>query len=89
LILDGIRTAGEWNVVRSTLEIHILAYNISPEFVGVTNEDGQVSFDELNTGMYLAIVGQVEGQDLQYRFDSALIALPGLGTDGRWQYQVF
>jgi hypothetical protein len=88
LILDGIRTAGEWNVIRSTLEAHILAYNIAPEFTSVTNEDGQASFGNLRTGMYLAIVNQVERDDLHYRFDSALIALPGLGPDGRWQYQV-
>ena len=88
LILDGIRTAGEWNVIRSTLEAHILAYNIAPEFAAVTNEDGQVSFETLETGMYLAIVSQAEQDDLHYRFDSALIALPGLGPDGRWQYQV-
>ena len=88
LILDGIRTSGEWDVVRSTLKAHILAYNIAPEFTSVTNEDGQVSFESLKTGMYLAIVNQVEQDDLHYRFDSALIALPGLGSDGRWQYQV-
>ena len=88
LILDGIRTAGEWNVIRSTLEAHILAYNIAPEFTSVTNEDGQASFGNLRTGMYLAIVNQVERDDLHYRFDSALIALPGLGPDGRWQYHV-
>ena len=88
LILDGIRTSGEWDIVRSTLEAHILAYNIAPEFTSVTNEDGQVSFESLKTGMYLAIVNQVEQDDLHYRFDSSLIALPGLGSDGRWQYQV-
>ena len=88
LILDGIRTAGEWNIVRSTLEAHILAYNIAPEFTSVTNEDGQVSFESLKTGMYLAIVNQVEQDDLHYQFDSALIALPGIEQDGRWQYQV-
>jgi hypothetical protein len=88
LILDGIRTAGEWSVLRATLEAHILAYNIAPEFTAVTNEDGQASFGSLKTGMYLAIVNQAEQDDIYYRFDSALIALPGLGSDGRWQYQV-
>lgn len=88
LILDGIRTAGEWNVVRSTLEAYILAYNIAPEFISVTNEDGQASFDKLSTGMYLAIVSQAEQHNWNYRFDSALVALPGLDSDGRWQYQV-
>lgn len=83
LILDGIQTAGEWNVIRSTLETYILANHLAPEFTSVTNEDGQASFRKLNTGMYLAIVSQ----DVYYRFDSALIPLPGLGTDGCWQYQ--
>ena len=86
--LDGIRTAGEWNVIRSTLEAHILAYSVAPEFTSVTNKDGQASFGALKTGMYLATAIQAEQDGLHYRFDSALIALPGLGPDGRWQYQV-
>ena len=88
LILDGIRTAGEWNVVRTTLETHILAYNILPEFTSVTNADGQAKFETLKTGMYLATVSQIEANDMYYLFDSALIAVPGLGSDGCWQYQV-
>ena len=88
LILDGIRTAGERNVDRSTLETHILANNIAPECTSVTNADGQASFESLKTGMYLAIVNHVAQDDLHYRFDSAIIALPGLESDGRWQYQV-
>jgi hypothetical protein len=88
LILNGIQTTGEWNVVRSTLEAHILANDISPESTATTKEDGQVSFEELPTGLYLAIVGQAAQGDLRCRFDSALIALPGLGADGCWQYQV-
>ena len=88
LTFDGIRTTGEWNVIRSTLETNILAHNITSEFSSVTNEDGQVTFDGLRTGMYLAIVNRAERQDLNYRFDSALIALPGLENNGRWQYQV-
>lgn len=88
LILNGIQTVGEWNVVRSTLEAYILANHITPEFTAATNEAGQVTFGTLMTGMYLATVGQAEQENLQCRFDSALIALPGLGNDGMWQYQV-
>lgn len=88
LILNGIRTAGEWNVVRSTLEAHILANNIAPDFNSVTNKDGKASFGALQTGLYLAIINQGEKYEPYYRFDSALIALPGLGQDGHWQYQV-
>lgn len=88
LVLDGIRTAGEWNVVRSTLEAYILAYNLAPEFTSLTNADGTGSFASLKTGMYLAIAGQAEENGVHYLFDSALISLPGLGPNGRWQYQV-
>lgn len=83
LVLNDIRTNGEWDVIRSTLETHILTYQLAPEFTAVTNTDGQASFDGLKTGMYLAIVSP----DAHYQFDSALIPLPGLGTDGIWQYQ--
>ena len=87
LTLNGIQTTGEWNVVRSTLEAHILAYNIAPEYISVTNKDGQANFEMLKTGMYLATVGQVEQNNIYYLFDSALIALPTLGPDSHWQYQ--
>ena len=89
LDLNGIQTAGEWNVVRSTLEAHILAHSIDPDFTSITNEDGQANVGPLKTGMYLSIVSQTEQYDLRYLFDSALIPLPGLEPDGRWQYQVF
>lgn len=88
LSLNGIRSSGEWNVVSSTLEAYIIAYNIAPQFTSITNEEGQVSFGSLNTGMYLATVDQTEQDGVLCRFDSALIALPGLMADGRWQYEV-
>lgn len=88
LILDGIRTAGEWNVARSTLEAYVIADDIVPEFVSETNGDGRASFDALKTGMYLAIVGQAEQDGVVCIFDSALVAVPGLGEDGYWQYDV-
>ena len=43
LILDGIRTSGEWDVVRSTLEAHILAYNISPDSTVMTDAEGRAN----------------------------------------------
>ena len=88
LSLDGIRTSGEWNIVRSTLETYIIGYNIAPEFTSVSNGDGKAIFQGLKTGMYLAILGEAEQDDLHCCFDSSLIALPGLEPDGHWQYQV-
>lgn len=88
VVLDGIKTAGEWNVARSTLEAYVIADNIAPDLVSETNDEGLVFFDDLKTGMYLAIIGQAERDGVVCVFDSALIAVPGLGDDGLWQYDV-
>lgn len=88
LILNGVRSVSEWNVIRSTLETHILTYDVDADLTGVTDQDGHVCFNALKPGLYLAITEQVIQHDWIYAFDSALVALPGLGADGLWQYEV-
>ena len=88
LILNGVRSVSEWNVIRSTLETHILTYDVDADLTGVTDQDGQVCFRALKPGLYLATTEQVIQNDWIYAFDSALVALPGLGADGLWQYEV-
>lgn len=88
LILNGIQTVGEWNVIRSTLETYILANDITAGFNAKTDFEGKASFDALKPGLYLAITERIIQDETTYVFDSALIALPGLGADGLWQYQV-
>ena len=88
LILNGIQTSGEWNVIRSTLEAFILAENIQPIQTAVTDELGQAHFEGLKPGLYLASAVTLVQEDWTYLFDAALIALPGLSTDGLWQYYI-
>ncbi len=88
LILNGIQTVGEWNVIRSTLETYILANDITAGFNAKTDFEGKASFDALKPGLYLAITERIIQDETTYVFDSALIALPGLGADGLWQYQL-
>ncbi len=88
LILNGIQTVGEWNVIRSTLETYILANDITAGFNAKTDFEGKASFDALKPGLYLAITERIIQDETTYVFDSALIALPGLVADGLWQYQV-
>ena len=88
LILNGVRTNGEWNVIRSTLEAHIIADNIKADTIAKTDSKGIVCFKNLKPGLYLATVGTVTENELTCFFDSALVALPGLSADGRPQYQV-
>lgn len=88
LILNGIRTNGEWDVIRSTLEAHIIADNINADAVAKTDSEGMVYFENLKPGLYLATVGVITKGELMCYFDSALVALPGLSADGSPQYQV-
>ena len=88
LILDGIQTVDEWNVIRSTLETYILANEVAPHLNSITDMGGKASFDSLKPGLYLAITDHAVQNEITYVFDSALIALPDLGVDGLWQYQI-
>ena len=88
LLLNGVQTVGEWNVIRSTLETYILANGIKEEFSAVTDAEGNVFFDTLKPGLYLAITERIMQDETIYVFDAAIISLPGLGADGLWQYQV-
>ena len=88
LILNGVKTNGEWNVIRSTLEAHIIADGVQSDAIEKTDSAGMVCFEGLKPGLYLATIGTITKGDLTCRFESALIALPGLGADRLWQYQV-
>ena len=88
LILNGIQSTGEWNVIRSTLEAYIVANQLPSDAVCLTKEDGTAAFDNLKTGLYLAVAEKAVQGELSCDFDSALVALPGLSRDGYWEYQV-
>jgi hypothetical protein len=88
LILNGIQTNGEWKVIRTTLESYIVAKKLAPEQTTVTDETGKADFSRLTPGLYLVSAVQVTLDDMECFFDSALIAVPGLGGDGLWQYEV-
>lgn len=88
LVLNGIKTNSEWNIIRSTLEANIIANNIKADMVSTTDASGTVNFEGLKPGLYLATVGTIVKGDLMCNFDSALISLPSLNTEGDWQYTV-
>ena len=88
LILNGVQTNGEWNVIRSTLESHILANGIEATQIAMTDAAGQVCFTPLKTGLYLAAADREVQDGTSYSFDTALVSLPGLDADGLWQYRM-
>lgn len=84
LVLNGIQSVGEWDVIRSTLETYILANSIEETAEALTDQEGHAGFEALKPGLYLA--EEVKAEECV--FDSALIAMPSLGVDGLWQYDV-
>ena len=88
LQLNGITSAGEWDVICSTLESYILSKGISADYTAFTDQNGVVSFQNLTQGLYLAQGGRTAQGGLIYTFESALISVPGRGDDGGLQYQV-
>lgn len=88
LTLNGVSSNSEWNMIRSSLEAYILANRTQPHRNAVTGQTGEVFFDTLVPGLYLAIPENDTENPPYVFFDSALIALPGLDENGFWQYQV-
>ena len=88
LILNGIKTNGEWNVIRSTLEMYIFANRIEPMLTVRTDHSGQAGFVGLEPGLYMVSALRVQWDGHAYYFASALVALPGMDANGIWQYQV-
>ena len=88
LVLNGVRSNGEWNVIRSTLEAYILANAVPATLAAMTDEGGYAAFDRLKPGLYLVSAVRVTVGEQVCSFDSTLIALPGLDAEGAWQYDV-
>ena len=88
LELNGIQTNGEWDVIRTSLEAHILANSITPDCTAATDSNGRAVFSGLEPGMYLAAAAHTEQEGWHYNFRSALIALPGLDESGLWLYDI-
>lgn len=86
--LNGIRTQGEWNSIRTTLEACILAKGIAAEDVAVTDTEGKATFENLQPGLYLAVIPRVVQEEATYVPASALVTLPGLDSNGQWLYRV-
>ena len=88
LELNGVQTNGEWDVIRTSLEAHVLANSIAPDCTAVTDSNGRAVFSGLEPGMYLVAAVHTEQEGWHYSFRSALFALPGLDESGLWLYDI-
>ncbi len=88
LRLNGIKAGSEWDAIRSTLETYVLVENVKPSMEAITDGEGKVSFENLEVGLYFAMADSAISDGMQYLYESVLISLPNMNSDGSLQYQV-
>ena len=88
LNLNGVTSNFEWQIMRSTMEAYVIIGEIPPCATAQTDSDGKVCFENLDVGLYMAVVGCITKDDLTCYFETALISLPDLDGAANWQYNV-
>lgn len=84
----GITSRTEWTSIASTLSAYAAADGIEPTQQQRTNENGQVSFESLQPGMYLVLAVKIDTDEAVYTFESFMISLPSFDEDDDPYYQV-
>lgn len=77
-----------WRALASTLAGHVIRDEKQPLETKMTGAEGRVDFDELKAGLYLIIGEEKEVDGYRYEVEPALIALPDIGEDDAWNYDV-
>lgn len=88
LTVNGVSSTNEWDAMRTTLESYVIANGLSADYEYRTDSNGRVKIENLTPGLYFIMPIQFANDGAYYYFDSALVALPGLGNDGKWQYDI-
>lgn len=86
--INKIKAQSEWDSVLSTVSAYIIADSILPTREQTTDGTGVVSFAGLIPGIYLVRYDNNLPETEVKGFAPFLVALPRLGDDGRWVYDV-
>lgn len=86
--INTVKSQMEWNVIAQTFMSYVIADSIETTASAVTDEKGKVTFNALETGLYLVSGARAEYDKGQCTFDSFMMMLPAANGDGTWNYQV-
>ena len=80
--------SSDWRALAQTLDAYVARDDLEPLRVDETGRNGEVTFSDLSTGLYL-IIGEryVDGRE-SYTPEPMLVALPGQTDSGRLDYSV-
>ena len=86
--VTGTTSQAEWNEMTVTLNSYILADGIKADYESKTDSTGLAVFSDLTAGMYLVGSVRTEQDGKYYVFESFMVAVPGVGENGSWLYNV-
>ena len=86
--IHGITAQEQWHRVAQTLWSYIVANGVEPDREGLTDENGTVRFENLQTGLYFVrevVVDHITGT---YIFNQFMVYVPTPNMDGTYTYHV-
>lgn len=83
-----VTSQAEWKKIASTLAAYAAADGIEPTCIGVTDENGVVSFKDILPGMYLTVSVTVHDESGITFFENFLTVVPYPSEDGDHNYDV-
>ncbi len=86
--INKISSSSEWDEVCSTIGMYVDTGKVERTNVLLTDENGKVSFRDLKPGIYYVKWTNNPTKDNTIGFLPFLIAVPGIGEDGKWIYDV-
>ena len=91
VLVNDVKTQTEWRQIASTLAGYVTADGLKPTATGSTDGNGNVTFDGLETGLYLVLGCTVDYERGYCTFDSYMLSLPTISEEDAkesWVYDV-
>ena len=85
--LEGMESA-VWKKAAQALNAYVVSKGIKPDAQKVTDEEGNVCFENVETGLYLVMARSHELDGRNYEVMPVLIMLPSYTLDGKWNYEL-
>lgn len=86
--IHGVTSQKEWRDAANTLAAYITAEQLEPTAAGITDSAGKVTFENLQTGIWLVMGTSAETEEKIYRFENFCVFLPTPQPDGSLQYDM-
>lgn len=76
--LSNISSQSEYREIATTFASYIIADGLVADYMGVTNELGQVTYYNLNPGLYLTLSNEVQNGNQVIQFETFLTVVPNI-----------